>query len=46
VVVIAGNCLAYLFCQVKKDNSYIDVIWGLTFVTPIAALIILYLASG
>jgi hypothetical protein len=46
VVVIGGNTLAYFYCQLKKDNSYIDVFWGLTFITPIAALIILYLVTG
>jgi steroid 5-alpha reductase family enzyme len=46
LVVFLGNCLAFAFCQVKKDNSYIDVLWGLTFVTPVLALIILYLATG
>ena len=39
-VVMGGNALFYFFCYCKKDNSWIDVIWGLTFLTPIIALII------
>ena len=41
-----GNILAFFYCQLKTDNSYIDVFWGLTFVTPLVALIILFLVSG
>jgi hypothetical protein len=44
-VVMGGNVLAYFYCQAKTDNSYIDVLWGLTFVSPIAALLILYAAT-
>lgn len=43
---MGGNVLAYFFCRAKKDNSYIDVFWGLTFITPIYALLILYAAQG
>lgn len=46
MVVIVGNTLAYIFCQIKKDNSYIDVLWGLTFVAPLAALLILFGATN
>ena len=41
IVVFGGNALFFIFCQWKKDNSYIDALWGLTFVFPCVALIIL-----
>ena len=41
-----GNTLFFFYCQAKKDNSYIDVFWGLTFIEPIVALLIYYAASG
>jgi steroid 5-alpha reductase family enzyme len=37
--VFACNSLMYLYCQAKKDNSFIDVWWGLSFIVPNAALI-------
>lgn len=40
VVVFGGNFLFFFFCQWKKDNSYIDALWGLTFWFPILALIL------
>ena len=46
LVVFTGNALAYGFCAVKKDNSWIDVFWGLTFITPLIALFITYAAAG
>lgn len=46
MVVIGGNIIGFLYCQAKKDNSYIDVFWGLTFITPIAALLIAYAVIG
>lgn len=46
VVVMGGNVLAYIFCQVVKDNSYIDVFWSLTFVTPLLSLLIYLGATG
>ena len=39
LTVFAGNTLAFCFCSYKNDNSYIDVFWSLTFLTPIAALL-------
>ena len=45
VVVFVFNMLFGVWCQFKKDNSYIDVVWGLTFVWPAIALLILRLAS-
>lgn len=39
LVVFGGNVLFFFYCQYKKDNSFIDVFWGLTFVTPILSLI-------
>ncbi len=37
--VVAAQTLCYTFCQLKKDNSYIDVAWGLTFLLPNAVII-------
>lgn len=44
-VVFGFNMLFGVWCQFKKDNSYIDVIWGLTFVWPAIALLILRLST-
>jgi steroid 5-alpha reductase family enzyme len=44
--VFACNSLMFLFCQAKKDNSYIDVWWGLSFIVPNAALIGLHRYVG
>lgn len=38
--------LAYIWSQYKKDNSYIDVFWSLTFMTPLIALWILFGVQG
>ena len=38
--VIGAQTLCYTFCQFKKDNSYIDVFWGITFITPILGLML------
>ena len=46
VVVFGCNTLLYVFCQIKKDNSYIDVMWGFTFLLPLLALIFLKLGKG
>jgi steroid 5-alpha reductase family enzyme len=46
LTVFVGNTLAFIYCSIKKDNSYIDVFWSLTFMTPIAALLILYAATN
>ena len=40
IVVFGGNFLFFFFCQWKKDNSYIDALWGLTFLFPIISLIL------
>ena len=40
VVVMGGNALFFLFCQWKKDNSYIDAYWGPTFTLPALGLIL------
>ena len=45
-VVIVGNVFAYIFCQIVKDNSWIDVFWSLTFVTPLIAILIYLGATG
>ena len=47
VVVLFGFLtLFYVFCQLKIDNSYIDVVWGITFLLPVLALIFLKLGKG
>merc|ERR1711874_492853 len=40
VVVLVGNMLFGVFCQIVKDNSWIDAWWGFTFVFPIVGLLI------
>lgn len=40
LVVFGGNTLFFFFCQWKKDNSYIDALWGLTFLFPCLSLIL------
>lgn len=34
LVVFVGNTLFFFFCQWKKDNSFIDAFWGITFMLP------------
>ena len=36
----------FLYCQAKKDNSYIDVWWGLSFIVPNALLMYLQFKNG
>ena len=45
VVVIGGNALFFFFCQFKKDNSWIDVIWGLTFLTGLLSVLFYKVAN-
>ena len=40
VVVFSGNFLFFFWCQYKKDNSWIDAFWGLSFLFPNLALVI------
>ena len=40
IVVFGHNTLLFFWCQKKKDNSYIDVFWGLTMLFPILALFV------
>ena len=37
--VVGFQTLCYAFCQFKKDNSYIDVAWSLSFLIPNAMII-------
>jgi len=37
--VVACQTLCYAFCQFKKDNSYIDVVWSLSFLLPNAVIL-------
>ena len=44
VTLFAGNILLYLFVNGpwgKRDNSWIDVMWSLSFCTPNAVILIL-----
>ena len=44
ISVFVGNILLFLFCQSrwgKRDNSWIDVMWSISFVTPNAVVLIL-----
>ena len=45
-VVLIGNMLFGIFCQMLGDNSWIDVWWGWTFVFPNLALIIKKILLG
>ena len=40
LIVFVGNFSFFFFCQWKKDNSWIDAFWGLTFVFPVLGLLI------
>jgi len=40
IVIFAGNALFFIFCQLKKDNSFIDAYWGISFVLPQLAIFI------
>lgn len=44
--VFACNALMYVFCQFKKDNSWIDVWWGISFIVPNAVLMGLQHRAG
>ena len=44
--VVAAQTLCYTFCQFKKDNSYIDVAWSLSFLLPNATIIGAKMALG
>ena len=37
--VLGFQTLCYTFCQFKKDNSYIDVAWSLSFLLPNAMIL-------
>merc|ERR1711990_449917 len=44
ITLFTGNILLFLFCQSpwgKRDNSWIDAMWSLCFVTPNAVIFIL-----
>lgn len=44
ITLFTGNILLFLFCQSpwgKRDNSWIDAMWSLSFVTPNAVVLIL-----
>lgn len=39
LVVFLCNICAFIFCQIKKDNSYIDIVWGIIFIMPIISIL-------
>lgn len=39
-VVLTINSLFFIFCQFVKDNSWIDTLWGLSFIFPNLAIVI------
>ena len=40
LIILVTNTLFFFYCQYKKDNGYVDVLWGITFVLPLAGLIL------
>ena len=44
--VFAANSLLWAWCQTKKDNSYVDIMWGLTFILPNALMMFQKLQKG
>ena len=40
LIILVTNTLFFFYCQYKKDNGYVDVLWGITFVLPMAGLIL------
>jgi len=44
--VVAAQTACFTYCQFKKDNSYIDVLWSLSFLLPNACIIGAKLAVG
>ena len=40
VCVFAWNTLLYIIAQIKKDNSIVDIFWGILFVIPNAIVLI------
>jgi len=45
-IVFSINFLYFIFCQCVKDNSWIDVFWGLIFIEPIVGTLIVQLIRG
>ena len=44
IALMIGNTLLYLFCQSrwgKRDNSWIDVMWSISFCIPNAVILAL-----
>ena len=39
LIILTTNTLFFFFCQYKKDNGWVDVLWGITFIIPLAALL-------
>ena len=39
LIILVTNTLFFFYCQYKKDNGYVDVLWGITFVLPLAGLL-------
>ena len=36
---LVTNTLFFFYCQYKKDNGWVDVLWGITFVLPMIGLL-------
>lgn len=39
-VIFVGNCFYFVICTCLKDNSWIDVLWGILAIEQVAAIII------
>jgi len=45
-IVLVCNTLYFFYCQCKKDNGLIDILWGLIFIIPIAGLFVFKHQNG
>ena len=46
IIVMTGNILLYFVCWPLKDNSWIDVFWGITFVNPLIGILVWKCCQG
>ena len=46
LAVVLVQMLCYVFCQIKEDNSYIDILWSFTCLLPNIVIISAKLALG
>ena len=40
VIVFVANIIAYIFCQIVKDNTWIDALWCVIFAIPYYYIIV------